>query len=141
MASTVGERVAVRPFRIDVPKEDLVDLRRRVVETRWPDRETVSDRSQGVQLAKLQPLVEYWGTDYDWRKVEATLNELPQFITEIDGGSRVPAAFRRSDARPCAAGGPCAGGRAREPARRRLRLDPRVARHRGGQRVGRVPAR
>jgi len=75
----------VRPFRIDVPEEDLVDLRRRITATRWPDKETVSDRSQGVQLAKFQPLVEYWGTDYDWRKVEATLNELPQFITEIDG--------------------------------------------------------
>src|SRR3712207_6452802 len=85
MTSPVGEGVAVRPFRIDVPEEDLVDLRRRIAATRWPDKETVSDRTQGVQLAKLQPLVEYWGTDYDWRKVEATLNELPQFITEIDG--------------------------------------------------------
>ena len=75
----------VRPFRIDVPEEELVDLRRRIAATRWPARETVSDRSQGVQLAKFQPLVEYWGTDYDWRKVEAKLNELPQFITEIDG--------------------------------------------------------
>ena len=83
--STVAEGVAARPFRIDVPEEDLVDLRRRVAETRWPDKETVSDRSQGVQLAKLQPLVEYWGTSYDWRKVEKTLNDLPQFITEIDG--------------------------------------------------------
>jgi pimeloyl-ACP methyl ester carboxylesterase len=85
MTSRVGEEVAVRPFRIDVPEGDLLDLRRRVAATRWPDKETVSDRSQGVQLAKLQPLIEYWGTDYDWRKVEATLNELPQFITEIDG--------------------------------------------------------
>jgi pimeloyl-ACP methyl ester carboxylesterase len=85
MTSPVGEGVAVRPFRIDVPEEDLVDLRRRITATRWPDKETVSDRSQGVQLAKFQPLVEYWGTDYDWRKVEARLNELPQFITEIDG--------------------------------------------------------
>jgi pimeloyl-ACP methyl ester carboxylesterase len=85
MTTTVGEGVAVRPFRIDVPKEELVDLRRRVAATRWPDKETVSDRSQGVQLAKLQPLVEYWGSGYDWRKVEATLNELPQFITELDG--------------------------------------------------------
>jgi len=85
MTSPVGEGVAARPFRIDVPEEDIVDLRRRVAATRWPDKETVSDRSQGAQLAKLQPLVEYWGTDYDWRKVEATLNELPQFITEIDG--------------------------------------------------------
>jgi hypothetical protein len=78
-------RTEVRPFRINVPEEELVDLRRRIAETRWPDKETVSDRSQGVQLAKLQPLAEYWGTDDDWRKVEATLNELPQFITNIDG--------------------------------------------------------
>src|SRR3712207_8818451 len=85
MTSPVGEGVEVRPFRIDVPEEDLVDLRRRIAATRWPDKETVSDRSQGVQLAKLRPLVAYWGTDYDWRKVEATLNTLPQFITAIDG--------------------------------------------------------
>src|ERR671938_445637 len=85
MTSPVEEGVAIRPFRIDVPEEELLDLRRRIAATRWPDKETVSGRSQGVQLAKLQPLVEYWGTDYDWRKVEVTLNELPQFITEIDG--------------------------------------------------------
>jgi len=76
---------AIRPFRIDVPEEDLVDLRRRVVATRWPDRETVADQSQGAQLAKVQELVRYWGTDYDWRKIEATLNALPQFVTTIDG--------------------------------------------------------
>jgi len=76
---------AIRPFRIQVPEEELVDLRRRLAATRWPDRETVNDRSQGVQLAKFQELVRYWGTDYDWRKVEARLNALPQFITEIDG--------------------------------------------------------
>jgi hypothetical protein len=64
MTSQVGEGVAVRLFRIDVPEGDLLDLRRRVAATRWPDKETVSDRSQGVQLAKLQPLIEYWGTDY-----------------------------------------------------------------------------
>jgi len=75
----------VRPFHIEVPQEDLDQLRRRVNATRWPDRETVIDQSQGVQLAKLQDLVRYWGTAYDWRKVEATLNALPQFITEIDG--------------------------------------------------------
>ena len=61
------------------------DLRRRIAATRWPDRETVADRSQGVQLAKLQELVRYWGTDYDWRKAEAKLNAFPQFMTEIDG--------------------------------------------------------
>jgi len=76
---------AIRPFRIDVPEEDLVDLRRRIAATRWPDRETVTDRSQGAQLAKLQELMRYWGTDYDWRKVEARLNALPQFTTSIDG--------------------------------------------------------
>src|SRR6266851_2616800 len=76
---------AVRPFRIDVPEEDLVDLRRRVLATRWPDRETVTDQSQGVQQAKLRELVRYWGTDYDWRKIEARLNALPQFVTDIDG--------------------------------------------------------
>jgi len=75
----------VRPFRIEVPQADLDDLRRRVNATRWPDRETVIDQSQGVQLAKLQDLVRYWGTGYDWRKAEATLNALPQFVTEIDG--------------------------------------------------------
>src|SRR3712207_9402669 len=85
MTSPVGEGIAVRPYRIDVPEEDLVDLRRRVAATRWPDKETVDDRSQGVQLAKLHPLVEYWGTSYDWRKVEATLNALPQFVANIDG--------------------------------------------------------
>jgi pimeloyl-ACP methyl ester carboxylesterase len=65
--------------------EALVDLRRRIAATRWPDRETVNDRSQGVQLAKIQELVRYWGTDYDWRKVEAQLKALPQFVTTIDG--------------------------------------------------------
>ena len=76
---------AIRPFRVNVPDEALADLRKRVLATRWPDKETVGDRSQGVQLAKLQELVRYWGTDYDWRKVEAKLNALPQFITTIDG--------------------------------------------------------
>ena len=75
---------AIRPFRVDVPDEQLVDLRRRIAATRWPDRETVSDQSQGVQLAKFQELVRYWGTDYDWRKAEAKLNALPQFMTTID---------------------------------------------------------
>jgi pimeloyl-ACP methyl ester carboxylesterase len=90
-ASFLSEQVAaaggdkIRSFRINVPEEALADLRRRIAATRWPDRETVNDRSQGVQLAKFQDLVRYWGTDYDWRKVEARLNALPQFITEIDG--------------------------------------------------------
>src|SRR3954447_14289903 len=75
----------VRPFRIDVPEEALVDLRRRIAATRWPEREIVTDQSQGVQLATVQKLARYWGTEYDWRKCEAKLNALPQFITKIDG--------------------------------------------------------
>jgi len=75
----------LRPFRINVPEDALVDLRQRIAATRWPDRETVADRSQGVQLAKFQDLVGYWGTGYDWRKVEAKLNALPQFVTTVDG--------------------------------------------------------
>jgi len=76
---------SVRPFRVNVPEEQLVDLRRRLAMTRWPDRETVADASQGAPLAKLQELVRYWGTGYDWRKAEAKLNALPQFVTTIDG--------------------------------------------------------
>jgi pimeloyl-ACP methyl ester carboxylesterase len=75
----------LRPFRISVSEEELADLRRRVSATRWPERETVMDESQGVQLATVQKLARYWATDYDWRKVEAKLNTLPQFITQIDG--------------------------------------------------------
>src|SRR5918999_1359071 len=76
---------AVRPFRVDVPEEDLDDLRRRIAAARWPSKELVEDRSQGVQLATIQELTRYWTTDYDWRKAEAKLNALPQFKTEIDG--------------------------------------------------------
>src|ERR687890_288910 len=85
MTSPVGEGVEIRPFRIDVPEEDLVNLRQRIAATRWPSKELVEDRSQGVQLATMQELARYWATDYDWRKGEARLNVLPQFITEIDG--------------------------------------------------------
>jgi pimeloyl-ACP methyl ester carboxylesterase len=76
---------AVRPFRVEVPETELVDLRRRIAATRWPDKETVADQFQGVQLATTKALARYWATDHDWRKVEARLNALPQFITEIDG--------------------------------------------------------
>ncbi len=76
---------AIRPFRVNVPKADLDDLRRRLAATRWPTRELVEDRSQGVQLATLKELVRYWATDYDWRKAEAKLNAYPQFVTKIDG--------------------------------------------------------
>jgi hypothetical protein len=75
----------IRPFHISVPEAEIDQLRRRVNATRWPDRETVEDRSQGAQLAKFQELVRYWGTEYDWRRAEAKLNALPQFVTEIDG--------------------------------------------------------
>src|SRR5215218_2024199 len=76
---------SIQRFRINVPQADLVELRRRLRATRWPERETVADRSQGPQLAQLQELVRYWGTGYDWRKAEAKLNVLPQFITNVDG--------------------------------------------------------
>ena len=76
---------SIRPFKVKVPEQDLVELRRRIAATRWPDKETVADQSQGVQLARLQELVRYWGTGYDWRKAEAKLNALPQFMTNIDG--------------------------------------------------------
>jgi hypothetical protein len=75
----------IRPFHVNVPEEQLADLRRRVLATRWPDRETVSDASQGVQLATTEKLARYWATEYDWRRVEARLNALPQFVTEVDG--------------------------------------------------------
>jgi pimeloyl-ACP methyl ester carboxylesterase len=80
-----ADKAEIRPYRIKVPDEPLIDLRRRLEATRWPDRETVTDHSQGVQLATMKKLVRYWATDYDWRKCEAKLNALPQFITEIDG--------------------------------------------------------
>ena len=83
--ATTSTRFAIRPFKIHVPEKDLVELRQRLAMTRWPERETVTDTSQGVPLALIQELVRYWGTDYDWRKVEAKLNALPQFLTEIDG--------------------------------------------------------
>jgi Epoxide hydrolase N terminus len=75
----------IRPFQFHARDEALADLRRRIAATRWPDRETVSDASQGVQLATMQKLARYWTSDYDWRKVEARLNALPQFMTNIDG--------------------------------------------------------
>src|ERR687889_1395074 len=85
MTNPVGEEVAVRDFHIDVPEEDLDDLRRRITATRWPEKETVADESQGVPLATMQELARYWAEEYDWRKCEEKLNALPNFITEIDG--------------------------------------------------------
>src|SRR5262245_45729550 len=88
--STVAEQtrndtVALRQFQISVPEAELDELRRRVNATRLPERETVSDFTQGVPLATVEKLARYWGTEYDWRKVEARLNAVPNFITEIDG--------------------------------------------------------
>jgi len=82
---TASTAAGIRPFNVNVPEKALVDLRQRIAATRWPDRETVPDRSQGAQLGSLQSLVNYWGTQYDWRKAEAKLNALPQFMTTIDG--------------------------------------------------------
>src|ERR1700730_12469362 len=76
---------AIRPFHVNIPEAELTELRRRIKATRWPERETVADATQGVQLATIQALAQYWETDYDWRKIEASLNALPQFLTEIDG--------------------------------------------------------
>ena len=84
-AASGHEDTAIRPFRVNVPDADLADLKRRLAATRWPTKELVDDRSQGVQLATLQALARYWSTEYDWRKSEARLNALPQFTTKIDG--------------------------------------------------------
>jgi pimeloyl-ACP methyl ester carboxylesterase len=83
--STGGDKTAIRPLRVHAPESQLIDLKRRIKATRWPERETVTDASQGVQLATMQKLARYWATDYNWRKVEARLNALPQLVTEIDG--------------------------------------------------------
>ncbi|WP_250486467.1 epoxide hydrolase family protein [Caballeronia sp. GaOx3] len=80
-----GDKTAIRPLRVHVPDAQIADLKRRVKSTRWPERETVTDASQGVQLATMQKLARHWVTDYDWRKVEARLNAVPNFVTEIDG--------------------------------------------------------
>ena len=80
-----ADKIAIRPFHVNVPEAELTELRRRIDATRWPERETVGDASQGVQLATVQQLARYWATEYDWRKCEAKLNALPNFITEIDG--------------------------------------------------------
>src|SRR5579862_3982968 len=81
----MSSETEIRPFRVDMPEEAIADLRRRIAATRWPSKELVDDRSQGVQLATLQELARYWAAEYDWRRCEARLNALPQFKTEIDG--------------------------------------------------------
>jgi pimeloyl-ACP methyl ester carboxylesterase len=85
MTSAAETALDIRPFQVEIPEEELAELRRRIEATRWPSKELVADRSQGVQLATLQALARYWTTDYDWRRCEARLNALPQFTTEIDG--------------------------------------------------------
>jgi pimeloyl-ACP methyl ester carboxylesterase len=85
MGSTVETATEIRPFHVEIPEEEIDDLLRRIAATRWPSKELVADRSQGVQLSTLQELARYWATDYDWRKAEARLNALPQVTTEIDG--------------------------------------------------------
>ena len=85
MSKTVETALDIRPFDIDISEDELADLRRRIAATRWPEKETVADQSQGVQLATMQALARYWGTEYDFGRVEARLNALPQFLTEIDG--------------------------------------------------------
>lgn len=84
-AEQASDNTAIRPFHVKVPETELTELRRRINATKWPERETVTDATQGVQLATMQALARYWATDYDWRKIEAKLNALPQFITEING--------------------------------------------------------
>ena len=85
MSTAAETAIDIRSFQIEVPEEELAELRRRIEATRWPSKELVEDRSQGVQLKTMQELARYWTTDYDWRKAEARLNALPQFTTEIDG--------------------------------------------------------
>jgi hypothetical protein len=80
-----ADRDAIRPFHANVPEAELTESRRRVQATKWPERETVADASQGIQLATIQALARYWATEYDWRKIEGKLNALPQLVTEIDG--------------------------------------------------------
>jgi hypothetical protein len=116
-----GESDSIRPFRVNVPQAALDDLRRRITATQWPDKETVTDASQGVQLATIRELARYWTTDYDWRKAEARLNSLPQFITNIGGLTRRP---RRVASRP---------QRRRRPAGRDGRLGPEPQRERRGR--------
>src|SRR5215204_6522004 len=96
MTQATGEGAAVRPFHIDVPEEDLVDLRQRIAATRWPEKETVEDQSQGPRLATMQALARYWEAEYDWRECEEKLKALPHFITEIDGWTFISFTFVRN---------------------------------------------
>ncbi|HBB96762.1 MAG TPA: multidrug MFS transporter, partial [Blastocatellia bacterium] len=84
-AEQSADQTAIRPFRFEAPQADLTDLRQRIKATKWPERELVADATQGVQLATMQKLAQYWANDHDWRKCEARINAVPNFVTEIDG--------------------------------------------------------
>ena len=104
MAVTVERsagNTAIRPFTIEFPDADLEDLRARIAATRWPEKEGVDDASQGVQLATIQAVARYWETEHDWRKCEAKLNSVPNFITEIDGLDIHSSTFARSTRTRC----------------------------------------
>ena len=93
---TGSDQTAIRPFHVNVPRAELTELRRRIHATKWPERELVNDISQGVQLAAMQKLARYWATEYDWRKVEAKLNALPQFLTRSMGWTFISSTFVRN---------------------------------------------
>ncbi len=84
-SAQAADKNAIRPFHVNVPEAELTELRRRINATKWPERETVIDATQAVQLATMQALARYWAAEHDWRKIEAKMNALPQFMTEIDG--------------------------------------------------------
>jgi Epoxide hydrolase N terminus len=111
-STTAAESEAIHPFSINVPEAELTELRRRINATRFPERETVSDQSQGVQLATIKKLARYWGTEYDWRKCETKLKALPHFRTEIDGLDIHSFTFVRNMKMPCRSSSRT-GGRAR----------------------------
>src|SRR4051812_31832780 len=96
VAEKAADATAIRPFTIETPETDLDDLRARVVATRFPEKETVEDSSQGPRLATMQALARYWAEDYDWRKCEEKLDALPHFITEIDGLDTISSMFART---------------------------------------------
>ena len=120
--STVETAVEIRPFRIHIPEDALDDLRQRITATQWPEQETVPDQSQGAPLAMMQELARYWATEYDWRRCEATLNGLPQFMTEIDGLEARTAAIEAEIAAAETAGAPAA---ASTPSRAALSIGDR----------------
>jgi hypothetical protein len=104
MSGTTDESAgarAIRPFMIEIPEAEIEALRTRIAATRWPEKETVADQSQGVPLARIQELARYWGSDYDWRRCEAQLNALPHFITEIDGSTFISSTSNRGTKTRC----------------------------------------